>query len=356
MAETATTSKSPHPQKEPEFDIQIKLAKAVSLFLYSQLFVTTPYPAESFAGKTVIVTGANTGLGLEAARHFYRLGCARLILAVRTVAKGEAAKEDILRTVPARTDGASAVAVWPLDLGSTPSTLAFAARVRAELPRVDVLVENAGVNPRQWVLLEGCESAVQVNVLNTFLLALDLLPKLDETAARFPGASPRLVVVSSEAHHLTALREINAPDLYERLNDKQHWNVGERYAITKLLEVLFVREIVARRPRDPSVVINLVNPGLCKSELERDAGESGLAMRLMRSIIDRTTEVDGRALVLGASGPGDIHGEFMSDGKQQVVEGWIYQDVGRRAQRKVFEQTVAILEQRKPGVAAAAGF
>lgn len=217
------------PSEKPEFDIQLQLAKGILNFAYAQLFITPPRPSQSFAGQTVIVTGANVGLGLEAARHFYRLDCARLVLAVRTTAKGEAAKEDILRSVPARAaDGADVIAVWPLDVASTPSTLAFAARARAELPRLDVLVENAGINQKSWGTAEGVESTIQVNVLNTFLLALDLLPKLDQTKVDFPEASPRLVVVSSDAHRMTQFSEINAPNVYDKLNDESCWNVEDR--------------------------------------------------------------------------------------------------------------------------------
>lgn len=64
-------------------------------FLKSQLIYTPKYPTASFQGRTVIVTGANTGLGQEAARHFVRLGASTLIIACRTVSKGEAAKKDI---------------------------------------------------------------------------------------------------------------------------------------------------------------------------------------------------------------------------------------------------------------------
>jgi NAD(P)-dependent dehydrogenase (short-subunit alcohol dehydrogenase family) len=202
-----------------EFPIQNRLAAGLRLFFYSQLFVTPRSPRHSFAHQTIIVTGANAGLGLEAARHFYRLDCARLILAVRTAAKGQAAKEDIVASVQHRTD-ADAIDIWPLDLASTASTLAFADRVAAELPRVDVLVENAGINSAAWTLAEGVEQAVQVNVLNTFVLALALLPTLTETKRAFPDSQPHLVVVSSEAHRLTTFPEINAPDLYARLNDE----------------------------------------------------------------------------------------------------------------------------------------
>lgn len=216
------------PPEKPEFDIQLQFAKGVLNFYYAQLFITPPRPEQSFAGQIVVVTGANGGLGLEAARHFYRLGCARLVLAVRTAAKGEAAKEDLVRSVPARADGADAIAVWPLDLASTASTLAFAARVRAELPRLDVLVENAGIVEKRWVLAEGFESVIQVNVLNTFLLALDLLPILDKTKVDFPESSPRLVVVRSDAHRMTQFSEINAAAIYDKLNEKSSWNGEER--------------------------------------------------------------------------------------------------------------------------------
>lgn len=82
--------------QQPEFPITRNLIAGLRTFFYSQLFVTPSYPESSFADQTVIVTGSNTGLGLEAARHFYRLNCSRLILAVRTVTKGQTAKEEII--------------------------------------------------------------------------------------------------------------------------------------------------------------------------------------------------------------------------------------------------------------------
>jgi len=210
-----------------EFPIDPEIGQGLKAFFYSQLFCTPPYPSHSFANQTVIVTGSNVGLGLEAARHFYRLNCAKLILAVRTISKGQIAKEDIVQNVKHRTD-ADIIEVWPLDLSSTESTLAFAERVKKELPRVDVLVENAGINNRSWAVSEGFEQTIQVNVVNTFLLALSLLPKLTETKGTFADSSPHLVIVSSEAHRLTKFQEINAPDIYEKLNDEKSFNGRDR--------------------------------------------------------------------------------------------------------------------------------
>lgn len=205
-----------------EILIKPQVGPFLRLFLHSQLFRTPEYPTQSFAGQTVIVTGANVGLGLEAARHFYRLNCAKLIIAVRTVSKGQTAKEEIVRTVKERTD-ADAIDIWTLDLSDTASTIAFSERVNKELPRVDVLVENAGINNKTLAVSENTEQTMQVNVINTFLLALLLLPKLTETA-KVANSAPHLTIVTSEAHHLSKFPQINSPDIYESLNDEKSFN------------------------------------------------------------------------------------------------------------------------------------
>lgn len=165
--------------------------------------------------------------GFEAARHIYRLNCAKLILAVRTISKGQTAKEDIVRSVRHRTD-ADAIEVWPLDLTSTASTQAFAERVNTELSRLDAVVENAGINSPTWNVHEGFEVVVQVNVINTLLLALSILPKLTETKSKFPDSTPHLEIVSSEVHRFTKFPEANAPDLYQKLNDEASYNRLDR--------------------------------------------------------------------------------------------------------------------------------
>lgn len=164
-------------------------------FLYRQLFLTPPRPKTLFDEKTVIVTGSNVGLGLEAALHFARLGAARVILAVRDTSKGEAAKRSIdqsLRRVP------SPVSVWTLDLSHYDSVKDFVARVDRELDRVDVVCENAGIATGTFRLTERDESTITTNVVSTFLFAFLLLPKLKETARHF-NTSPAISITSSEA-------------------------------------------------------------------------------------------------------------------------------------------------------------
>ncbi|KAJ9495856.1 hypothetical protein H2202_008650 [Exophiala xenobiotica] len=335
-----------------EFIIQPNFGLTFRTFLHSQFLGTPSYPTDSFAAQTIIVTGSNVGLGFEAARHFYRLNCARLILAIRTVSKGQTAKEDIVRSVRHRTDGAEAIEVWPLDLTSTVSTLSFAEKVKSELDRVDVVLENAGIATQSWHVTEGFESVIQVNVINTLLLALCLLPKLTETKNKFPDSTPHLEIVSSEVHHFTKFPQANTEDIYQTLNDEKAYNGFDRYNVSKLMEVLFVRELVARlnesQPSPPPVIITLVNPGLCRSALDRDMSP---VLRwvgfVMRALIGRSTEVGSRTLVYGACAGPESHGEFMSDGKNQEVEAWIYSDTGKKVQKKVFEQTMKVLDGRR---------
>lgn len=124
----------------------------ITTFLRSQLFVGIPYPNSDFSSQTIIVTGSNSGLGFEAARHFIRLRANKVILAVRIISKGEAAAAEISNTTqrpPSR--------VWQLDLSSHDSVKAFGDRVRT-LDRLDAVVESAGIMSYIFALTEGYES------------------------------------------------------------------------------------------------------------------------------------------------------------------------------------------------------
>ena len=197
----------------------------MSSFIHSQLFVTPALPTTSLTGQTFIVTGASAGLGLEAARHLVGLNAARVILAVRNPEKGAAARKSIEQST-----GRSGVAeVWSLDLASYESVKQFAARVSRELERVDGLLENAAVLfSSGFRKAEGMEESVTVNVISTFLLALLLLPKLRETAARF-NVTPRLTIVASEMHFVASLKGHLDGNTFASLNDESKANMSQRY-------------------------------------------------------------------------------------------------------------------------------
>lgn len=128
------------------------MAPAGLSLLYSQFFVKLPIPAQSFSGQTIIVTGSNSGLGREAANHLVRLGAAKLIVAVRNISKGDAAKKYIEDS----TGRTGVVEVWELDLASYASVKAFAERAHG-LERLDAVLENAGVSVHEFALAEDNE-------------------------------------------------------------------------------------------------------------------------------------------------------------------------------------------------------
>jgi NAD(P)-dependent dehydrogenase (short-subunit alcohol dehydrogenase family) len=149
--------------------------------------------AENCKGATFIVTGANIGLGYEAAKHFVRLQSAKVILAVRTPAKGEEAKAKI----EAETGVTGVAEVWPLDMSSYHSIKAFAEKVKA-LSRVDAIVENAAQALMTFTLSDGLETSLVVNVTGTMLLAALVIPKLQESAKKF-GIIPHISMIGSGA-------------------------------------------------------------------------------------------------------------------------------------------------------------
>jgi retinol dehydrogenase 12 len=192
-------------------------------FLKDQLFFTPPDPTQDFTGQTVIVTGSNVGLGLEAARHITRLNAAKVILGVRDLRKGEEAKKSIEES----TQRLNVLDVWQLDLSSYDSVKNFAIKVQ-ELERLDVVVENAGIATADYRRFEDNEATITINVVSTFLLALLILPKLQETATRF-HVQPHLVIVSSEVHALTSFPERNSANIFETLNNKETARMNDRY-------------------------------------------------------------------------------------------------------------------------------
>ena len=191
--------------------------------LYNQLIYRPPLPTTDYQGQTIIVTGANTGLGLETARHFTRMGAKKVILAVRSLEKGDIAKQSI----EASTNTSSVVEVWLLDLSSYASVKEFVRHAQT-LERIDALVENAGISTQVYRVSEDNEATITTNVVSTMLLAILMLPKMRETSSRY-NSTPCLTIVSSSGHFFTDLPEKKSPNIFEALNDRRAANIDSRY-------------------------------------------------------------------------------------------------------------------------------
>lgn len=190
--------------------------------IYNQLFTTPPYPDTDFSGQTIIVTGANVGLGKEAVKHFVRLRAEKVIVAVRSIAKGETAKAEI----EAQIKRPGVIDVWQLDYSSYASVKSFATRA-ATLPRLDAAVLNAGIATEKYEVFEDNESTITVNVVSTTLLTLLLLPTLRASAAKW-NITPVCTIVGSGVHAYTKFPERNTPNSLATLNNEKTAVMSDR--------------------------------------------------------------------------------------------------------------------------------
>lgn len=326
-------------------------------FLYSQLIYKPPYPTQSFAGRTVIVTGSNIGMGKEGARHFARLQADKVILAVRNLPAGEEAKADIERT----TKTIGVVEVWELDLASYASVKAFAKRADRELKRLDIAVLNASVATGKYAAPEGLESHMTVNVVSTIMLLILLLPLMRSTAAKLGPSedSPHIALIGSGIHHwldlpLTKypegqiLTNLSRRDIFPNMQGGTP--VPANYIYSKLLQAFLVRELATKINPD-EVILNYNCPGLVQSGLRREWGRTLTAFIMNR--LARTAEVGGRTLVAGAVADKSSHGQGLSDAKIQKTSGpnnagyspFVWSEDGKVMQERVWNEVKAILEK-----------
>lgn len=306
------------------FDITPEKRATQFSFIKRQLFRETPVvkPSEvDLKGQTAIVTGANTGLGLEGARQLLQLGLSRLIIAVRSVPKGEAAKEDLFSSLKSlKGRSVPVIDVWALDLSGYESITAFVEKCKT-LDRLDLMINNAGISKKSFEPnpKTGYDEVIQTNYLGAVLLTILMLPILNEKNKPI-GRPGRFVLVNSETSAWAAFKERDYPTgILAGFKSQENYVPQDRYWSSKLLGQLFLSELVKRVPSSVAIV-NAPNPGLCQSNLMRewDGGVTGFVVALMLGMIGRKTDVGARAFTDAAVRHGTkSHGHYLEDGKLQ---------------------------------------
>ncbi|XP_074721426.1 retinol dehydrogenase 13-like isoform X2 [Strix uralensis] len=206
------------------------------------------------SGKTVIVTGANSGIGKCVALELARRN-ARTILACRNRERGQAAVEEIRAAT-----GNPAVLLRLLDTGSLASVRAFAQAVLREETRLDVLVNNAGLTGLPFAITpEGLEQTFATNYLGPFLLTNLLLDLLKASAPA------RVINVSSFRH------SAGTADSRYLTGQERPRSFDAAYNSTKLMNVLFTAEL-ARRLQGTGVTANALSPGVVSTSIMRHFG------------------------------------------------------------------------------------
>ncbi|KAK5988472.1 Short chain dehydrogenase FGM9 [Cladobotryum mycophilum] len=291
-----------------------------------------PLSPDDVAGRTYIVTGANSGLGLECTKHLVRLGAARVIMAVRNVQSGEEAKAAIEGETGRCAEGGG------------------------ELDRIDGLIENAAIANNTWLELEGNASDYTVNVLSTILLAALMLPHMEKSAQKF-DILPRIAIIGSGAafQARAVLDKLDINDIFGDLRNREKWEpqITSNYPLSKLLLHFAYLQLIRLAPVERTgVVINLVNPGICYSGLTRNANMTmWLQVNLARLLMGRTAEAGSRTLLHGLAVGKEGHGKYLSECEisEHLVPEWVTDDDGKKWQIRVWEQVSEILQKEQPG-------
>jgi NAD(P)-dependent dehydrogenase (short-subunit alcohol dehydrogenase family) len=252
-------------------------------------------------GKTVVITGANSGIGKATATQLAKMG-ATVVMACRDKERGDAA----LAEVRAASKN-PAVRLMILDLASQASVREFVREFESRYRRLDVLVNNAGVvlNKREMTP-DGIVTAFAVNYLSPFLLTNLLLPRL------VASAPSRIVNVTSALHFKGHID-------FKDVQVKKHYKGSKAYAESKLAIVLFTYEL-ARRLRVIGVTANCVHPGAVGTKLARgDAGLLGAVMLVTAPFLG-SPENGAATSVYLASAPelAQVTGKYFVDKNQQV--------------------------------------
>ena len=308
-------------QTAVSFDISPEQEASQLQFYRRQLFASTA-PAvtkadANLSGKTAVVTGASGGIGLECCRQLLDLGLGKLIVAVRSLARGEETRKILLEE--RRSGGSAQIEIWALDYASYDSITTFARRVEELDPPLDIAILNAGVHRGGFHKSPntGHEDSLQTNYLSTALLSLLLVGVFDKTRSSSGHAerpSPgRIVLVSSDMAAWTKFGQRNKSPLLPAFDDPAGWDGMDRYGTTKLLGQLFVAEL-AKRVSPSVAIINCANPGLCHGS--NLANELGTVAAVYIRLIGRTSAVGARSLIHAAVLQTErSHGQYVEDGE-----------------------------------------
>jgi len=252
------------------------------------------------SGRVAVVTGANSGLGLETARELARKG-ALVVMAARNLEKAAAAEQDIRSEIPDAT-----LEVRQLDLGSLDSVKTFATDLLTTHDRIDILVNNAGVMARpESKTADGFELQFGTNHLGHFALTAQLMPALLRSEAG------RVVTVTSTARHFRAKLNADNPHL---VGEYGPWRA---YSQSKRANAHFALELDGRLKAAGAPVESLVaHPGFSNTNLQAQSSHStggGRTQKFFHNAVQRVgmSQADGALSQLrAATDPSAAGGEL----------------------------------------------
>ncbi|RFU24203.1 hypothetical protein B7463_g12132, partial [Scytalidium lignicola] len=278
----------------------------------------------SFQGKTILITGASAGIGLAATRLLLLRGAKEIIAGVRSVAKEEAEKSKILSDPEVkRANQNGTITVFHLNLEDYAGVLQFAKDVKQRYTgKLDMVLLNAGTGSLNWEIMakSGHEKTIQVNLLSPALLALELLPTLEQTAA-LNGVPSRITWVGSfvQFDHALDKKPIKAcGQVLKHFDNKENFVAQARYSDSKLLGTMFIEQL-AKFVDPEEVIINDVSPGMVRTGFGEFPEWFRLIFLVLFGLKARSPDRGAMTYLhaLGVAGK-ESHGKYLSD--NQITE------------------------------------
>ncbi|TFK25282.1 short-chain dehydrogenase [Coprinopsis marcescibilis] len=310
-----------------------------------------PVVTADLSGKTVVVTGGNSGIGLHTAKHFATMNPGKLIIACRSEEKGRAAAAEIQQET-----GFERTEVRILDLAKFSSVREFADKFEKEEERLDILVANAGVALfDRRITADGWEETLQVNALSTLLNCITLLPVMIKTYQSNPGVHPRIITVTSTTHYDVRLDNeiVDSPNPLRTLSEAESINMTQRYSESKLFAIFIARSLANVLEKTP-IIATSVDPGFCSgSDIFREYNAvARFFMRLMSFVIGHTSEQGSRRLVWAAlqEDTDSLRGGFVGPVKVVEPSDYAVSEEGVRAQARLWENFIEELSKVDPKI------
>ena len=202
-----------------------------------------------FANKTILLTGATDGIGLQTAGELAKLNI-KLILHGKNPDKGNKIIEKLISET-----GNTNIHYYNVDLSSFKMIEGFTAKINADFNQLDILINNAGIYESNKVILQnGLEKSFMVNYLSSFVLTLQLLPSLKK------GKESKIINLSSMVH---------ASNIdFENLNAEKSYSGSDAYSLSKLCNILFTYKL-AELLKNDKVSVNALHPGVINTKLLR---------------------------------------------------------------------------------------
>ena len=325
---------------------------------------------DSFEGQVVLVTGANTGLGLQAAKKLAALGPDKLIITTRSQAKGEATKSQIKQWLDT-TKSTQRTEITPmvLDMSSSAGVKTFAEQLNTGTKKLDAAILNAGISqPNYRTSAEGFEETIQVNTVSTVFLATLLLPLLTSTAIS-TNTQPRLTIISSRTSLMgsafpTSASVLDSTTPLKAMSQQENFPAGAvggqaQYARSKLMLEYAMRRMVQlpitrSAQNTPLVIINSVCPGVTKTDLAR--GYEGWFFAVLKRIFfvlfSKSAEAGANSYLQAViQGEGSM-GQMWAGG--HIVEEWSFlkSEKGRKLGDNVWEEMKVLMRGWDSSIAA----